>query len=231
MNITTNTLNWFDHSIESKSRGHARGSASTVHLDCSHSQSSHADSGSLYDKFGSVGDGMSLDLMHQAGHGLASLPHDALSLSPEMMAMAQQGLSDAASWAESAVAAVSLAGPHVTSLHSLAVLASERLSALQDIDPESYATMKNSMDSVLGALNDLLGHEATKSADHWTTALVLGVQQLVAASRLEESGGAYSLDAMAEAQKAFEDASKATPAGLEGLVTLTMGIISLILVT
>lgn len=94
---------------------------------------------------------MSLDLMHQAGHGLASLPHDALSLSPEMMALAQQGLTDAASWAQSAVAAVSLAGPHVTSLHSLAVLASERLSALQDIDPESYATMKSSMDSVLGA--------------------------------------------------------------------------------
>lgn len=197
-------------------------------------QNALQDSGSVYHATNAVMDAASghadpIDLMHQVTHLTASLPSDALSLSPEMMSMAQQGLQDMASWTDAAVAAASIAGPHVANLQALAVLATERLSALQDIDPESFQVLQGSMNSLLGALNELLTNEAGKSAGQWTTALVLGVQQLVAASRMEEAGGAYGIEAMAEAQNAFTAASKANPIGLEGLVTLTMGVIALIL--
>ncbi len=115
---------------------------------------------------------------------------------------------DVTAWTDAAAAATSLAGPHVANLQALAVLATERLSAVQHVDAAAYNSMKGSLDGLLGALNDLLAHEAGQSAGQWTGALVLGVQQLVAASRLEEAGGAYSLEGIAEVQSAFREAAK-----------------------
>ena len=134
-------------------------------------------------------------------HAHATLP--ACAGLSDIAVAASQGWLDLA-----ATNAATLAGPHAASLQALAVLATEQLSAVKDIDPASYTSMHSSLDSVLAALNDLLQQEMGLHAVRWTNALVLGVQQLVAATRMEEAGGAYSVLAMAEAQAAMEQAAK-----------------------
>lgn len=142
-------------------------------------------------------------------------PHDhSMSIHAQATLPACAGLSDIAvaasqGWLDLASTnAAALAGPHAASLQALAVLATEQLSAVKDIDPASYTSMQSSLDSVLAAFNDLLQQEMGLHAVRWTNALVLGVQQLVAATRMEEAGGAYSVLAMAEAQAAMEQAAK-----------------------
>ena len=119
------------------------------------------------------------------------------------------GLSELASsaivWADAASA---VAGPQAANLAALATLAHERLSALEPLDAASFATLQTSIGALMGGLRELLDHEAGAQAGQATSALVLGVQQLVAISRLDEAGGAYSVDAMAEAQAAFQNAAK-----------------------
>ena len=125
------------------------------------------------------------------------------------MSQSLTGLSDLAStavaWSD---AAITLAGPQAANLQALASLAADRLSSVESIDAASFLSLQSSMESLLAGLKDMLDLEAGQQAGQLTIALVLGVQQLVAMSRLEESGGAYSIDAMAEAQTAFEQAAK-----------------------
>ncbi|GAX83432.1 hypothetical protein CEUSTIGMA_g10857.t1 [Chlamydomonas eustigma] len=142
---------------------------------------------------------------------------------------ASQGMSIAASlpWAE---AFTFLSAPQASGLEALATLASQRLLTLQSLDPASFQTMHQSMDQLLAGLRDLLDNEAGSQAHALTSALVLGVQQLVSIARMEEAaGGPYSVEAMAEAQTAFQNAAKNTPIELEGLVAITMGVIALVL--
>ena len=111
----------------------------------------------------------------------------------------------AGAWTDSAML---IAGPQAANLQALASIAADRLSTLETIDPASFQLLQSSMDQLMSGLHDMLNREAGEQAVQLTNALVLGVQQLVAMSRLEEAGGAYSVDAMAEAQAMFQQASK-----------------------
>jgi len=101
-----------------------------------------------------------------------------------------------------------LAGPQAANLQALASIAADRLSTLETIDPAAMLSIQSSMDQLMTGLHDMLNREAGDQAVALTNALVLGVQQLVAMSRLEDAGGAYSVDAMAEAQAMFQEAAK-----------------------
>jgi hypothetical protein len=111
-------------------------------------------------------------------------------------------------WTQTAAAAASLLagqeGP--AALQALATLAADRLAVLSTIDPESFGELHGHMDTLFGSLRDLMEHESTQRASGLANALVLGVQQLVATSQLEDlPGGVYSVDAMATAQKLMEE--------------------------
>ena len=176
----------------------------------------------------------------------ATLPGDVLSVDPEVVAAAQQGqcrlssqhvekectndiepvctgLSDlatsAVAWSE---AAMSLAGPQAANLQALASLAADRLASVEAIDSASFLSLQSSMESLLSGLKNLMDQEAGEQAGQLTNALVLGVQQLVAMSRLEESGGAYSVDAMAEAQAAFEEVAKVGGGNLKNHIIVVL---------
>ena len=124
------------------------------------------------------------------------------------------GLSDlatsAVAWSD---AAMSIAGPQAANLQALASLAADRLSSIEAVDSASFLSLQSSIESLMTGLKDLMDQEAGEQAGQLTNALVLGVQQLVAMSRLEESGGAYSVDAMVEAQAAFEEVAKVWAVG------------------
>jgi len=111
----------------------------------------------------------------------------------------------ARAWTDSAML---LAGPQAANLQALASIAADRLSTLETIDPAAMLSIQSSMDQLMTGLHDMLNREAGDQAVALTNALVLGVQQLVAMSRLEDAGGAYSVDAMAEAQAMFQEAAK-----------------------
>ena len=111
----------------------------------------------------------------------------------------------AGAWTDSAML---LAGPQAANLQALASIAADRLSTLETIDPAAMLSIQSSMDQLMSGLHDMLNREAGDQAVALTNALVLGVQQLVAMSRLEDAGGAYSVDAMAEAQAMFQEAAK-----------------------
>jgi hypothetical protein len=170
-----------------------------------------ADSGNLY----SAAHSAVLEVAgipHHQAHLTASLPADALALDPHVMSVAKEGLTELAASANSMLEQASTASNEFLSgqpsLQALSVLAAERLALLQSIDPVAHQTMQSSMDTLIGALNDLVNQEVGYHAQSWTNALVLGVQQLVAATRLQEAGGAYGINGMAEAQQAFQSIGK-----------------------
>ncbi|GLC37542.1 hypothetical protein PLESTM_000600400 [Pleodorina starrii] len=116
-------------------------------------------------------------------------------------------------------------------IFALATWASERLATVATMDPESYTIMRGTMDSVLAALQGVVNMQVGEMAAGWTTALVLGVQQLVTTLRMTGPGAESTIDAMLAAQQAMQEsllAAKVPTGGDNGAVQVAMAALALL---
>ena len=85
----------------------------------------------------------------------------------------------------------------------LAMLAADKLSVLQTLDPAAYEGMRSNLAEIMDALKEALEAQAGGQSQVYTNSLVLAVQQLVSSLR-EPGAGGLNVDAMVASQEALQ---------------------------
>jgi len=177
----------------------------------------------------------------QAGSNLplltASLPVHPVSLDPAVVSAAQHGVTELLatlddSWVSAARSAGTLMGSDAsTGMQALALLASERLAALQTIDVQSYESMRSTLSDVSAALGSYLSSHAGAQASAYTTSLVLSLQQILgdpAAGGLHSAAGMSTMASISPGAGALVLEAGPSLSALEGLVGVSLGLVAML---
>eukprot|EP00798_Chlamydomonas_sp_ICE-L_P016542 gene16542-22771_t len=139
----------------------------------------------------------------------ASLPMDPFHIDQELADMAVNSATMADAAVHAATAAAANMDHALLALDGLTAWAGDRLAVIQTIDPESYATMTDSLSQVVDGLKSTLDHDTGVLASQYTNALVLGVQLLVTGMDLAGDGSSMvNLGSMIAAQEAMAETVK-----------------------